>query len=65
MNIGINKWDVKKMVKTEGLVGLNKAIKIDNTVVRINNKEVSKWGKNKIGVVGKVKGRYGEVGGLT
>ena len=65
MNIGINKWDVKKMVKTEGLVGLNKAMKLNNGVVRINKKEVSKWGKNKIGVVEKVKGKYGEVGGLN
>ena len=53
------------MVKTEGLVGLNKAMKLNNGVVRINKKEVSKWGKNKIGVVEKVKGKYGEVGGLN
>jgi len=60
----LDKWDVKELVKNKGVVGLNKAIKADNGLVRLCKKMICIWGKKKIGVVDKMKSKGVDVSDL-
>ena len=56
-----NGSELLKLIRENGLVGLKRAIKSNNTLVRVNRKKVCEVGKNKSGVVEKVESKYGSI----
>jgi hypothetical protein len=60
----IDKCALIKMVKDNGLVGLNKAIRNDPGCVGRNKRVIIEKCGDKIGVVRKMKDRFGNLGDL-